>query len=149
MCQRLPWRQATALVEVALQFSCSSQQETKVWRWRFDGPWGELWVILHTNKVTMIWNKDGSISLNLLTPPPIPFTLHCLKNRNDKSTSQGSTSWIQHVVFIITQQHVHSCVQWHFYSPSNSMTSILSPSTSCPTNWRPLFSKWCFSSGFT
>lgn len=36
-----------------------------------------------------------------------------------------------------------------FHWPSNSIISILSPSSSCPTKLRPFVSKWCFSSGFT
>lgn len=35
------------------------------------------------------------------------------------------------------------------FLPSSSMTSILSPSTSWPTNRNPLSSKWLFSSGLT
>uniref|UniRef100_A0A3P8WT37 Uncharacterized protein n=1 Tax=Cynoglossus semilaevis TaxID=244447 RepID=A0A3P8WT37_CYNSE len=43
----------TAFGQEALEFSCSSQEETKVWRRRFDGSRGELWMILHSNKVTV------------------------------------------------------------------------------------------------
>lgn len=81
--------------------------------------------------------------------PPQP----CLRNsRECKSIFQGSARWvdIKHVVLIITQLHVHSC--FHnatFDLPSNSMTSILSPCTSWPTNWKPFFSKSPFSKGFT
>lgn len=68
--QRLPWRKLTAFGEVTMEFSCSSQQETKVWRRRFDGPWGELWMVLHSNEVAMICNKgERSISKDEASSP--------------------------------------------------------------------------------
>lgn len=55
--QSLPWRKLTAFSEVTMEFSCSSQQETEVWRRRLDGPWGELWMVLHSDEVAMICNN--------------------------------------------------------------------------------------------
>lgn len=74
LCQSLPWRKLTAFGKVTLEFSCSSQQETEVWRRRFDGPWGELWMVLHSNKVAMIWNnKERLISKDKVTSTTTMF----------------------------------------------------------------------------
>lgn len=65
----VPWRKATAFSQEALEFSCSSQQETKVRRRRFDGSGGELWMVLNSNKVTMVlhFNDLHSLSFHILT----------------------------------------------------------------------------------
>lgn len=115
-CQSSPWREAAALVQVAVEFSRRGQQETEIRRRGFDGPWGEFWMVLHSDEVTMIWNNNNGL-----------IDLHA---------ASFNSMWIG--VFNVA-----------FHSPSSSMTSILSPSTSWPTKWRPCFSKWCFSSGFT
>lgn len=54
-----PRRQLAAFGEVTLKFSCSGKQEAEVWRRRFDWPRGELWMVLHSDEVAVIW-RDGA-----------------------------------------------------------------------------------------
>lgn len=62
--------------------------------------------------------------------------------KHDFSTSCSRIVCIRRSRWVLDFKHT-------FPIPSNSMTSIRSPSTSWPTNWSPFCSKWCFSSGFT
>lgn len=151
MCWCLPWRKATALGQVALEFSCRGQQETKVWRRRFDRSGGELWMILHSNKVTVVWNQKIAYYCTFLLPQA-SFKQQRLNVwyhnegqfgvKHDFSTSCSRIVCIRRSRWVLDFKHT-------FPIPSNSMTSIRSPSTSWPTNWSPFCSKWCFSSGFT
>lgn len=55
-----PRRQLAAFGEVTLEFSCSGKQEAKVWRRRFDWPGGELWMVLYSDEVAVIW-RHGTL----------------------------------------------------------------------------------------
>lgn len=50
-----PWRQATSLLQVALQLPSGRQEQAEVRRRGLDGPGRELRVVLHPHKVGVLW----------------------------------------------------------------------------------------------